>query len=191
MLHQGLLQEQRGARHLDARPYGADEIAVDARHVGQDLLVEQIEMLLLAADLSDPLPQHVEDVLALGQLALQRDQAHHVAGQLGVLLAAVGAQLLHQGAVTVADGEVAAEHFQRLLGIGHQHALQALAQGGLVTVAVTGHFLHQIGRLADAGESHSSVLEFVAHVCCLLLRIQTGWLKRCSMMPPPRQTSPS
>ena len=68
VLHQGLLQEERGARHLDARPDGADKVAVDARHVGQDLLVEQIEMLLLAADLADPLPSMLRMSLRLASL---------------------------------------------------------------------------------------------------------------------------
>ena len=148
--------------------------------------------LLLAANLADPLTQHIENVLALGQLALQRNQAHHVAGQLGILLAAVGTQLLDQRTVAVANGQMGVvEHLEWLARVGHQNAGEALAQGGLVTAAVAGHLLDQRGRLADAGKGHGSVLEFIAHVCCLLLLAQTGWLKRCSMMPPPRHTSPS
>ena len=131
-------------------------------------------MLLLAADLADPLPQHVENVLALGQLALQRNQAHHVTGQLGIFLAAVGSQLLDQGAVAIANGQMVAKHLQRLLGIGHQHALQALAQGRFIASAITGHFLYQIGRLADAGKGHGSVLKFVAHRFTALLCWFTG-----------------
>ena len=73
-------------------------------------------------------PQHVENVLALGQLALQRNQAHHIAGQLGVLLAAVGPSCSTRRAVAVADGGGIAEHFSGWLGIGHQHAWKALAQ---------------------------------------------------------------
>ncbi len=98
-------------------------------------------MLLLAANLADPLTQHVEDVLALGQLALQRDQAHHVAGQLGILLAAVGAQLFDQRAVAVANGQVGVvEHLERLARVGHQNAGEALTQGRLVAAAVTATF---------------------------------------------------
>ena len=66
-----LLQEERLRRHLDAARWGWIR-SLQMLAMLQDLLVEQIEMLLLAADLAGSAPQHVEGC-ALGELALQRD----------------------------------------------------------------------------------------------------------------------
>ncbi len=131
-------------------------------------------MLLLAANLADPLTQHVEDVLALGQLALQRDQAHHVAGQLGILLAAVGTQLLDQRAVAVANGQVVLLNTSSgWLGLVTR-MLERLSQGPPRRSCRHGPPSAQIGGLADAGKGHGSVLEFVAHIFTALFCSFTG-----------------
>ena len=62
VLDQGLLQIHRCSGDLDPRANRTDVLAVDAGQIGEDLLIQQIEVVQLAFYLTDALAQHIEHV---------------------------------------------------------------------------------------------------------------------------------
>src|SRR3990167_8951019 len=123
----------------------------------------------------------------LPQLAFQCQQRQGIAQRVALQAGRVAFQGTDQGAVAVAQVEVAAAvNIQGAWRVAHQQAANQAGHGGLTHLAGAGQLVDQYGGLEYRAQRDQLLLGR-AH-CCSSLLLQGS---ATSITPPPRHTSPS
>ena len=180
------LQVAHVAVYLDALAEGAEGVLVDAGERGDDVLVDQPEVLDLLFDLVEALADQVEHIAALVQLPFQGQHRQGVAQRFALQAAGLALQGAGQGFEAVAQVEaVATVDVQGAGRVARQQAAEHAAQRGFADLSGACQLVDQGCGFEDGAEGNQ-LLSRIAHG-----RPPKSQASAVSITPPPRQTSPS
>ena len=136
----------------DPRLQGTDCLPVAIGQTGHDGGVRHVEKVHLFPGTVDAGADTLQHVAVAGQLALQVEHGNRVPGNVDVALVTARTELRAQGLQSELQAWQFTEHPLGGIRIGVEHTGETRPDGCLVPGLATGHLLHQLHGLEQAGE---------------------------------------